>query len=87
MHVVGSINATRKQKAGGAPGGVGDTGSDASPAVPTAVGRMKRIGTLLLMFYRRLRDRDHLAALEWDARNDLRQDRVREEARKRFWES
>lgn len=50
-------------------------------------GRLKRIWTLLLTFYQRARDRDHLATLELDARNDLRQDRVYEETRKRFWQS
>jgi hypothetical protein len=55
--------------------------------VPTAAGRVKRIWILLLTFYQRSRDRDHLAALELDARNDLRQDRVNEETRKRFWQS
>jgi hypothetical protein len=47
----------------------------------------KRIWTVVLTFYQRVRDRDHLADLEFDTRNDLRQDRVREEARKRFWQS
>jgi hypothetical protein len=36
----------------------------------------KRIWTVVLTFYQRVRDRDHLADLELDARNDLRQDRV-----------
>ena len=52
-----------------------------------AAGRVERIWTLVLTFYQRVRDRDHLADLEFDARNDLRQDRVREEAGKRFWQS
>jgi hypothetical protein len=52
-----------------------------------AAGRVERIWTLVLTFYRRVRDRDHLADLEFDARNDLRQDRVHEEAGKRFWQS
>jgi hypothetical protein len=59
----------------------------APTVVPTAAGRVKRIRVLLLTFYKRMRDRGHLAALELDARNDLRQDRVQEETRKRFWQS
>ena len=49
--------------------------------------RAKRIWTVVLTFYQRVRDRDHLADLELDTRNDLRWDRVREEARKRLWQS
>jgi hypothetical protein len=52
-----------------------------------AAGCVKRIWTVVLTFYQRARDRDRLADLESDGRNDLRQDRVREEARKRFWQS
>jgi hypothetical protein len=58
-----------------------------TPAIVSATaGHVKRIWILLLTFYQRVRDRDHLAALEFDARNDLRQDRVREEITKRFWQ-
>jgi hypothetical protein len=57
-------------------------------AAPRCVAsRAKRIWTVVLTFYQRERDRDHLADLELDTRNDLRWDRVREEARKRFWQS
>jgi hypothetical protein len=48
--------------------------------------RAKRIWIAVLTFYQRVRDRDRLADLELDNRNDLRQDRVREEAGKRFWQ-
>ena len=58
-----------------------------TPAIVSATaGHVKWIWTLLLTFYQRVQDRDHLAALEFDARNDLRQDRVREEITKRFWQ-
>jgi hypothetical protein len=58
-------------------------------AAPRGVAsRAKRIiWTVVLTFYQRVRDRDHLADLELDTRNDLRWDRVRKEARKRFWQS
>jgi len=56
-------------------------------AVPIAAGRVQRIRILLLTFYQRSRDRHRLAALDYDARNDLRQDRVQEETRKHFWQS
>ena len=55
--------------------------------VPAATGRVTWILNLLLTFYQRVRDRDHLAALDLSARNDLRQDRVDEETRRRFWQS
>ena len=59
-----------------------------APAIlPTATGRVTRILSLLLTFYQRVRDRDHLAALDLSARNDLRQDRVDEETRRRFWQT
>jgi uncharacterized protein YjiS (DUF1127 family) len=59
-----------------------------APAVlPAATGRVTRILSLLLTFYQRVRDRNQLAALDLSARNDLRQDRVHEETRKRFWQS
>jgi hypothetical protein len=60
---------------------------DGSSIVPVLADRVKRIAAFLLTFYRRSRDRAHLAALDLDARNDLRQDRVHEETRKRFWQS
>ena len=59
-----------------------------APAIlPAATGRVTRILSLLRTFYQRVRDRDQLAALDLSARNDLRQDRVHEETRKRFWQS
>jgi hypothetical protein len=71
---------------------IGNTGGQpeqiSAPNIALAVAsRAKRIWTVVLTFYQRVRDRDHLADLELDTRNDLRQDRVREEARKRFWQS
>jgi len=54
--------------------------------VPAAAHRVRRVWTVLFTFYRRVRDRDHLANLDLDGRNDLRQDRVGEETRKRFWQ-
>jgi hypothetical protein len=60
---------------------------NASAAPRCVASRAKRIWTVVLTFYQRVRDRDHLADLELDTRNDLRSDRVREEARKRFWQS
>jgi hypothetical protein len=56
-----------------------------TPAIVSATaGHVKRIWILLLTFYQRVRD--HLAALELDPRNDLRQGRGREEITKRFWQ-
>jgi hypothetical protein len=58
-----------------------------TPAAVSAIAdQVKRICTLWLTLYRRVRDRDHLADLKFDARNDLRQDRIREETTKRFWQ-
>ena len=51
-----------------------------------AIGRVTRVLSLLPTIYQRVRDRDHLAALDLSARNDVRQDRVDEETRKRFWQ-
>ena len=56
--------------------------SSAPALVPTAAGRMKWMLSVLLAFYRRSRDRDRLAALEFGARNDLRADRVQEGKRR-----
>jgi MFS family permease len=71
---------------------IGNTGGQpeqiSAPSIAlAAAGCVKRIWIMVATFYQRVRDRDHLADLEWGARNDLRQDRVREEARKRFWQS
>jgi hypothetical protein len=58
-----------------------------TPAIASAIAdHVKRIRSLWLTFYRRVRDRDHLADLKLDARNDLRQDRIHEEITKRFWQ-
>ena len=51
-----------------------------------ATGRVTRVLGLLPTIYQRVRGRDHLAALDLSARNDVRQDRVDEETRKRFWQ-
>ena len=64
------------------PTGIGNTSGllqgISAPNIPLAVvSCAKRIWTVVLTFYQRVQDRDHLADLELDTRNDLRQDRVR----------